>query len=68
MADPIVVVSVYERRGREFTESEVPVATLQDLYEACRRASKAGRLARVLLRGPDGEIRLHFGSVLTGSE
>jgi hypothetical protein len=63
VADPVVVVSVSEREGREYVEHEVAVQSLQELYEACRRAAP-GRLSRVLLRGPEGEIRLHFGSLL----
>ena len=63
MAEPIVVVTLTERRDRDYVESEVPVQTLKELYDACRRAAP-GRLSRVLLKGPEGEVRLHFGSLV----
>jgi hypothetical protein len=63
LSDPIVVVTLSERVGREYVDSEVPVSSLKELYEACRRAAP-GRLSRVLLKGPEGEIRLHFGSLV----
>jgi hypothetical protein len=61
--EPTVVVSLSERVGREYVDSEVTVSSLKELYEACRRGAP-GRLSRVLLKGDEGEIRLHFGSLL----
>ena len=60
---PTVVVTLSERVGRDYVDSEVPVSTLKELYEACCRAAP-GRLSRVLLKGDEGEIRLNFGSLV----
>jgi hypothetical protein len=61
--EPIAVVLVSRRQGREFVDSEHKVRTLQELYDLCRHAAP-GQLMKVLLRGPEGEIRLNFGSYL----
>jgi hypothetical protein len=63
--EPIAVVLVSRRHGREFVDSEHKVHTLQELYDLCRHAAP-GHLMKVLLRGPEGEIRLNFGSYLAG--
>ena len=60
---PIAVVLVARRQGREFVDAEHKVRTLQELYDLCRHAAP-GQLARVYLRGPDGEIRLSFASFI----
>ena len=60
---PIAVVLVSRRQGRETVDSEHRVRTLQELYDLCRHAAP-GQLMKVHLRGPEGEIRLHFGSFL----
>ena len=60
---PIAVVLVTRRQGREYVDSEHKVRTLQELYDLCRHAA-AGQLMKVLLRGPEGEIRLNFGSYM----
>lgn len=62
-AEPIAVVLVTRREGREFVDAEHKVRTLQELYDLCRHAAPA-QLMKVHLRGPDGEIRLHFGSFI----
>jgi len=62
-AEPIALVLVSRREGREFVDSEHKVRTLQELYDLCRHAA-AGQLMKVLLRGPEGEIRLNFGSYI----
>lgn len=43
----------------------VVVATLEELYEACRTAPLPD-LVRVTLRGPHGDVRLEFGSFAGG--
>ena len=61
--EPIAVVLVTRRQGREYVDAEHKVRTLQELYDLCRHAAPS-HLTKVLLRGPDGEIRLNFGSYL----
>ena len=63
MAKATAVVSITERRGRDAQDSEVPVDSLDELYEACRRAAP-GALVRVQINGPAGEVRLNFGSFI----
>lgn len=60
---PIAVVLVTRRQGREFVDAEHKVRTLQELYDLCRHAAP-GQLAKVYLRGRDGEIRLSFASFI----
>jgi hypothetical protein len=57
------VVVVNEGPGHEGTEVERPVRSLEELYAACRDAPTSA-LVRVGLMGPEGEVRLHFGSLL----
>jgi hypothetical protein len=63
VARATAVVSITERRGRDAKDSDMPVNTLDELYEACRRAAP-GALVRVLIHGPGGEVRLEFGSFI----
>ncbi|HUG52618.1 MAG TPA: hypothetical protein VMR21_03420 [Vicinamibacteria bacterium] len=63
--EPIAVVLVSRRQGREFVDAEHKVRTLQELYDLCRHAAPS-HLTTVILRGPEGEIRLNFGSYLRG--
>jgi len=63
--EPIAVVLVSRRQGREYVDSEHKVRTLQELYDLCRHAAPS-HLTTVVLRGPQGEIRLNFGSYLSG--
>lgn len=63
MAKATAVVSITERRGRDAKDSELPVASLDELYEACRRAAP-GALVRVVIQGPAGDVRLEFGSFI----
>lgn len=65
--EPIAVVLVSRRQGRDFVDSEHKVRTLQELYDLCRHAAP-GRLSKVYLRGPEGEIRLNFGSLIARRE
>ena len=61
--DLVAVVTVTRRKGRDFVDSEIHVGTLEELYEACRKAAPA-ELMKVALRGPLGEVRLNFGSYI----
>jgi len=61
--DPVAVVILTERQGRDFVDSEHPVRSLRELYDLCRHAAPA-QLGRVLLRGAFGEVRLHFGTYI----
>lgn len=61
--EPIAVVLVSRRQGREYVDAEHKVRTLQELYDLCRHAAPA-QLTKVYLRGPDGEIRLNFASFI----
>jgi hypothetical protein len=63
MADPVAIVTVASRRGRETVEAEERVSGLKELFEACRSAP-AGSVVRVSLRGPGGEVRLNFASFI----
>ena len=63
MAKATAVVSITERRGREAKDSEIPVDSLDELYEACRR-SAPGSLVRVQIHGAAGEVRLNFASFI----
>lgn len=63
MAETFAVVTLQERRGRAAEETEVRVTSLQDLFDVCR-AAPASRVVRILLKGPGGEMRLHFGSFI----
>jgi hypothetical protein len=62
-AKATAVVSITERRGREAKDSEIPVDSLDELYEACRRAAR-GALVRVQINGPAGEVLLNFASFI----
>jgi hypothetical protein len=61
--ETIAVVLVSRRQGREIVDAEHKVRTLQELYDLCRHAAP-GQLMKVYLRGPEGEIRLNFGSYM----
>jgi hypothetical protein len=61
--EPIAVVLVSRREGRESVDSEHRVRTLQELYDLCRHAAPA-QLMKVYLRGPAGEVRLSFASFI----
>lgn len=63
MAKAKAVVSITERRGRDSKDSEIPVDTLDALYEACRSAAP-GSLVHVQIHGPAGAVRLNFASFI----
>ena len=62
-AKATAVVMITERRGRDASDSEVPVDSLDALYEACRHAAP-GALVSVVINGPAGEVRLSFASFI----
>jgi hypothetical protein len=57
------VVRVSKQAGGRVVDSEVPVHSLEDLYEACRRLAP-NDIVRLSLRGEEGEVTLDFGSFL----
>lgn len=63
MAEPVGMVTITERRGRENVDTEVRVRSLEDLFEVCRDAPPS-RVVRVSLRGAEGEVRLNFASFI----
>lgn len=66
MADPVAVVTITERRGRDSVDTEVRARNLRELYEACRDAPPS-RVVRISLKDPEGEVRLNFASFIRGS-
>jgi hypothetical protein len=56
-------VMITERQGREAKDSEIRAASLDELYEACRRAAP-GALVRVRIRGSAGDVLLNFASFI----
>jgi hypothetical protein len=56
-------VTLALQRGRDVQESEVPVASLDELYRVCRTAPPH-RVVRIALRGAEGEVRLNFASFI----
>lgn len=63
----VATVTLASARGREVVESEVRVGSLAELYRVCRDAPPH-RVVRVVLRGPQGEVRLNFASLIRGSQ
>ena len=62
-----VIASVESSRNpdlRSPVDSAREVHSLEELYEACRASAGAAELVDVVLRGPQGDVRLHFGGVL----
>ena len=56
-------VMVTERQGRDARDSEVRATSLDELYDACRRAAP-GALVRVRIRGAAGDVILNFASFI----
>ena len=63
MSEPVGVVTITERRGRDSVDTEVRVRTLRDLFEACKDAPPS-KVVRVALRAPEGEVLLNFASFI----
>ena len=53
---------------RHPVDSAREVQSLEELYEACRASATSAELVDVVLRGPHGDVRLHFGGVLTAKK
>jgi hypothetical protein len=56
-------VTLADQLGRALEESEVRVASLDELYRVCRDAPPH-RVVRIALRGAQGEVRLNFASFI----
>ena len=63
MSRTTVTVTVTLRRGRDPIDSELPVRSLEEPYEICRRVGPAESV-RISLKGEDGEVRLSFASFI----
>jgi hypothetical protein len=63
VAKVTAVVSITRRRGRDAKDSEIAVDSLDELYEACRRAAR-GALVHVVIHGEAGDVRLDFASFI----
>lgn len=63
MPKVIAAVTITRQRGREMLDTEVRAKSLEDLYGVCRDAPPS-KVARISLRGPEGEVRLNFASFL----
>jgi hypothetical protein len=63
MAEPIGIVTITGGSERNAVDTEIRVSTLHDLFEACREAPPS-RVVKVVLRSPDGEVHLNFGSFI----
>ena len=59
----VVTVTISRRSGRDAEDREHRVTSLQELYDVCRKAAPS-ELVRVSLHGREGEVRLHFASLI----
>jgi hypothetical protein len=66
MAKPVAFVTITRARGRTSVDSEVRATSLDALYQACRDAPPS-KVARISIRGPQGEVRLNFASFIHAS-
>ena len=67
---PRVTAEIGLTRGpdlRSALDEVVSVASLEELYDACRTAPLPD-LVRVTLRGPHGDVRLEFASFVAGPQ
>ena len=64
---PTTMVTISERQDRDTIEAEIPVYSLRELYDTCRRLAK-GALVRVHLKDTAGEVRLNFASFIRPGE
>ena len=58
-----MTVTVTRRPGRDPVDSELPVRSLEELFEICRRVGPSENV-RVSLKGEDGEVGLSFASFI----
>jgi hypothetical protein len=61
--DVIVTVTISRRSGRDAEDRELRVASLEELYDVCRKAAPS-EMVRVTMHGREGEVRLHFASLI----
>lgn len=59
----IATVIISRQRGRETFDTEVRAKSLADLYSVCRDAPPS-KVARISIKGPEGEVRLNFASFI----
>lgn len=59
----IAAVTISRQRGRETLDTEVRAKSLAELYCVCRDAPPS-KVARISIKGPDGEVRLNFASFI----
>jgi hypothetical protein len=64
--EPVVTVTVTRRRGREAVDTELPVGSLEELFEICREVAPSESVWVSLKRG-GGEVRLNFASFIRTS-
>jgi hypothetical protein len=62
-SEMVVTVTISHGSGRDSEDREQRVTSLRELYEICRKAAPA-ELVRVSLLGREGEVRLHFASLI----
>jgi hypothetical protein len=60
VSDLVAVIAVSGRRDGRVVDAEIPVRSLEDLYEACRSLGPMD-LMRISLKGPAGELTLDVG-------
>ncbi len=63
MAKAVAFVTVTRARGRASVDSEQRATSLEALYQICRDAPPS-KVARISIRGPQGEVRLNFASFI----
>jgi hypothetical protein len=61
----VATVTLSAQGGRDPAESDVRVASLDELYRVCRDAPPH-RVVRIAIRAADGEVRLNFASFIRG--
>jgi hypothetical protein len=61
--EPVVTVTVTRRRGREPVDTELPVHSLEELFETCRDVAPSESVW-VSLKSGDGEVRLNLAAFI----
>ncbi len=62
MAKLSAVVTLSPEKGSA-TDKDVRARSLEELYAVCKGAPPS-RVARISIRGPEGEVRLNFASFI----
>jgi hypothetical protein len=63
MPDLYTTITITRRKGRDNVDNELRVRSLEELYNTCRDAPPS-KVTRISIKGPDGEVRLNFGSFI----